>query len=101
MRRFNHPVKTYFTHLWTIKIEAIQSDLEVAGDPVRAEALGDDHHASLDVEAQGHLGAALVVLSPDGDQDLVLQERRAFQVHPGSQTRHLLLEARPSGAPGS
>ena len=74
--------------MWTIKIEAIQSHLEVAGDPVRAEALGDDDHSSLGVEAQSHLGTALGVLPPDRDQQLDFQGRRAFQVYPGSQTTH-------------
>lgn len=57
--------------------------LEVVFDPLGAEALGNHHDSSLDIEAQGHLGTALVVLLPNGYEHLVLQHGRRFQIHPG------------------
>lgn len=52
-------------------------------DPLRVEALGDHNDSSLSVEAQGHLGAALVVLSPNRHKELILQQGGTFYVHPG------------------
>lgn len=56
--------------------------MEVVFDPLRAEALGDHYDSSLDIEAQSHLGTALVVLFPDGYKQLILQHGRTFQIHP-------------------
>lgn len=55
-------------------------------DPLGAEALGNHHDSSLDIEAQGHLGTALVVLLPNGYEHLVLQHGRRFQIHPKAET---------------
>lgn len=51
-------------------------------DPLQVEALGDDNHSPLGIEAQSHLGSALVVLFPNGYEKLILQQGRAFQIHP-------------------
>lgn len=55
-------------------------------DPLGAEALGNHHDSSLDIEAQGHLGTALVVPLPNGYEHLVLQHGRTFQIHPKAGT---------------
>lgn len=56
--------------------------LKVVFDPLQVEALGDDYDPPLGIEAQSHLGTALVVLFPDGHKHLILQQGRAFQIHP-------------------
>lgn len=58
------------------------SHLKVVFDSLQVEALGDDYHPPLGIEAQSHLGTALVVLFPDGYEHLILQQGRAFQIHP-------------------
>ena len=57
---------------------AKKAHLEVVVDALWAEALGDHHHPALYVEAQRHLGAALLILPPDGHQQLVFQQGRTF-----------------------
>lgn len=39
-----------------------KTNLKVLLDATRGEALWDDHHTSLHIEPQGHLGCVLVVL---------------------------------------
>lgn len=51
-------------------------------DPLGAEALWNHNDPSLHIEAQGHLGTALLVLLPNGDKKLIFQQRRAFHIHP-------------------
>ena len=55
-----------------------KAHLEVVVDALWAEALGDHHHPALYVEAQRHLGTALLILPPDGHQQLVFQQGRTF-----------------------
>lgn len=70
IKRFYDLSKIFYTHL------------EVVLNPLQVEALGDDYHPPLDIEAQSHLGTALLVLFPNGYEHLILQHRRAFQIHP-------------------
>lgn len=64
--------------------------LKVVLDPLRVEALGDHNDSSLSVEAQGHLGAALVVLSPDRHKELILQQGGTFYVYPEQEAQEEL-----------
>lgn len=60
----------------------LYTHLEVVLNPLQVEALGDDYHPPLGIEAQSHLGTALVVLFPNGYEQLILQHGGAFQIHP-------------------
>lgn len=64
--------------------------LKVVLDPLRVEALGDHNDSSLSVEVQGHLGAALVVLSPNRHKELILQQGGTFYVHPEQEAHEKL-----------
>lgn len=76
-------------------------NLEVVFYPPRAEALRDHYHASLYIEAQSHLGTALVVLFPNGYKQLILQQGRTFQIHPkpkiGDNTKGAFLKTHMLG----
>lgn len=65
--------------------------VKVVFDTMGAEALRDDHDASLNVEPQAHLGCALVVLFGDRCQKFVEQQRRALQVYPVSKKKNKLV----------
>ena len=60
--------------------------LKVVLDPLWVEALGNHDDSSLHVEAQSHLGTALVVLPPNGYKQLILQQGRTFQIHPKAKS---------------
>lgn len=47
--------------------------LEILSDALWIKAFWDDHHPSLDVEAQSNLCSCLVVLLPNGIQHRILQ----------------------------
>lgn len=52
--------------------------LEIVLDPFKVKTLGDHNDSSLNIKAQSHLGTALVVLSPNRYQDLLLQQGRTL-----------------------
>lgn len=81
---------THFTvcneHLTSWHEKFWQTHLEVVLNPLGTEALGDHYDSSLDVEAQSHLGTALVVLFPNGYKQLILQQGRTFHIYPRPET---------------
>lgn len=61
--------------------------LEIVLDPLKVKTLGNHNDSSLNIEAQSHLGATLVVLSPDRHQELILQQGRTFCIYPEQETQ--------------
>lgn len=62
--------------------------LEVLFDSLLIEALGQDHHPSLHLVAQGHLAWTSIVFLGNGIQDRILQEKGAILFHPEKKTRN-------------
>lgn len=61
-------------------------------DSLQVEALGDDYHPPLGIEAQSNLGTALVVLFSNGHEHLILQQGRAFQIHPDNRQQISIIQ---------
>lgn len=71
---------TYMMHILTQILLVMY--LEIMFDPLRAEALWNHHNSSLHIEAQRHLGTALIVLLSNRCEKLILQQRRTFHIDP-------------------